>query len=97
MTLSRDILIILFSGDHTSSLWALDSGLVDAIAVDDRRFKSFVGPNKSSFNVLSEFVVPYHAYVFSPNVTAERKEEIKNILFNAHKDPGARSSFRQST
>ncbi len=82
-----------FSGDHTSSLWALDSGLVDAIAVDDRRYKAFKGPNKSKFNILSEFVVPYHAYVFSPNLSTERREEIKSVLFNAHKDPAVRSLF----
>lgn len=82
-----------FSGDHTASLWALDSGLVDAIAVDDRRFKAFNGPNKSKFNILSEFIVPYHAYVFSPSLTSERREELKNVLFNAHKDPDVRTLF----
>ncbi len=81
-----------FSGDHTASLWALDSGLVDAVAVDNR-LKKFKGPNKGKFKVLSEFVVPYHAYVFAPGLTAERKEELKNVLFNAHKDPQARSLF----
>ncbi len=82
-----------FSGDHTTSLLALDSGLVDAIAVDDRRFKAYTVLNKPQFNILSEFVVPYHAYVFAPGLTAERREELKNVLFNAHKDPEARPLF----
>lgn len=85
-----------FSGDHTTSLWKLDSGLVDAVAVDDRRFKDFKGPNKSKFNILSEFTVPYHAYVFAPGLSTERKEEIKNVLFNSHKDPETRSIFDNS-
>jgi len=85
-----DYLTYDFSGDHTASLWALDSGNVDAIAVDDRRFKSFKGPNKSNFNVLSEFTVPYHAYVFSPSSDDELRNKISELLFNLHKDPEAR-------
>ena len=82
-----------YSGDHTASLWALDSGLVDAIAVDDRRYRDFKGLNKSSFNVLAEYTIPYHAYVFAPGLDPDRKEAIKNALFNAHKDPGAKGLF----
>lgn len=82
-----------FSGDHTAALWALDSGRVDAVAVDDRRFNEFRGPNKSSFNKLSEFIVPYHAYVFSPSLDQRLKEEFANVLFQEHKDPDAKSLF----
>ncbi len=31
--------------------------------------------------------------MFAPGLNAERKEELKNVLFNAHKDPEVRSLF----
>ncbi|MEQ9423739.1 MAG: PhnD/SsuA/transferrin family substrate-binding protein [Cyclobacteriaceae bacterium] len=94
--LESEVVNYRFSGDHTASLWALDSGKVDAIAVDDKRFNDFDGPNKSKFSVLSEFEVPYHAYVFSPDLDQDLAGQIRNLLFNAHKDPEARDLFNNS-
>ncbi len=82
-----------FSGGHDQSLLSLEQGLVDAIAIDLNSLTS-KSPSIDSFRVLHTYSVPYHAYVFSPDVVGALKSNILETMLSANKDPEIRPAFK---
>ncbi len=82
-----------FSYDHDKAMDALISDQVDGIAVSLDTFLKRDSLKLDSFNVLSEYKVPHHAYVFSPSLDSLLQENIKETMFSAHKTPEGRVLF----
>ena len=80
-----------FAGGHQEAIVALVNGEVDAIAVDETRFKKVEGVEKSDFIELERFKVPYHAYVASPKIDTATRAGLKEIFGSAHRDPSTRA------
>ncbi len=81
-----------FTYNHSASLDSLLNNKTDGIAIDRKYFLE--NPDKGKLLELSTYKVPYHAYVLAPGISPELEEKIKNILFNAHKDPSAKAIFQ---
>lgn len=82
-----------FSYDHQKSVRKLLDGEADGIAIDLEELNFMEDVSLSDFKVISKYKIPNHAYVFSPDMPFEERKRIKKILFNAHKDPKAKSLF----
>lgn len=82
-----------FSYDHDKAIDALIGNEVDGIAVSLNTFLKRDSLKLNDFNVLSEFKVPHHAYVFSPSLDSLLQENIKESMFSAHKIPKGRLLF----
>ncbi len=82
-----------FTYDHKASLDSLINDRVQGIAIDRSYFLEHPGINKQDYVELATYKVPYHAYVMSPEINVKDEEEIRRILFEAHKDPKARKIF----
>lgn len=83
-----------FSGGHIESIEALQNRSCDAIAIDETRFAKLDSLNKGDFKELVRYKVPYHAYAMSPKLSLEKKEEIKEVFKNAHKNPALRALWK---
>ncbi len=79
-----------FAGGHEEAIQALAEGRVDGIAVDETRFKKVKGTEKTDFNELERFKVPYHAYVFSPKTDTGIRAQLTEVFAKAHRDPAAK-------
>ena len=82
-----------FSYDHDKAIDALIQDQVDGIAVSLDNFLKRDSLDLGDFNVLNEYQVPHHAYVFSPLLDSVTQENIKRIMFSAHKTPEGRALF----
>lgn len=83
-----------FSGSHDLSLDSLVAGKVDAIAINKKNLLDYQkSKGANEFYILEEYEIPYNAYVFSPHLDSSFRQKIKQIMFQAHMDPGARSLF----
>jgi len=85
-----------FSYNHDKSLDSLIAGNVDGIAINESYFLKRTDINQEDFNILSRYEVPYHAYVFAPQLDHDVQEAIEKVLFNAHKDPKAKQLFQNA-
>jgi len=85
-----------FSYNHDQSLDSLIADKVDGIAINESYFLEREDIDQSKFNVLKRYEVPFHAYVFSPNIDPVKQRSIEKVLFNMHKDPKAKSLFNNS-
>jgi len=83
-----------FSYDHNEALDALIQDQVDGIAVSLDAVLARDNISINDFNVLSEYKVPHHAYVFSPSFDSLAQESVKSIMFSAHKTPEGRELFQ---
>ncbi len=84
-----------FSGGHDLSLMALLNHKVDAIAVD-KRAVSEMDSLIEQVKVIFPYSIPYHAYVFSPKLDQEIRNQIKTSIFQAHKNPLLKGLFPNS-
>ena len=91
--IDKDFFTYDFSYDHDKAIDALIGNQVDGIAVDLAAFLKRDSLDLRDFNVLSEYKVPHHAYVFSPSLDSMVQENIKEIMFSAHKTPVGRTLF----
>lgn len=82
-----------FSGGHGRSLMALMKKEVDGIAVDTRVYNDLSEDRKQDYLMLECYEIPYHAYVLSPGTDSTFKAGLKDIMFNAHKNPANKSIF----
>jgi len=82
-----------FSGGHGRSLRALMEKEVDGIAVDTRVYNDLSEARKEDYLMLECYEIPYHAYVLSPETDSTFKAGLKEIMFDAHKNPANRSIF----
>ena len=82
-----------FSGGHGRSLQALMEREVDGIAVDTRVYNDLSEDRKEDYLMLECYEIPYHAYVLSPETDSTFKAGLKDIMFDAHKNPANRSIF----
>ena len=82
-----------FSGGHGRSLQALIDREVDGIAIDTRVYDAMSSHEKDSYHMLECYEIPYHAYVFSPGIDTMLKEELKQVMFEAHKNPASKGIF----
>ena len=82
-----------FSGGHGRSLRALMEKEVDGIAVDTRVYNNLSEDRKEDYLMLECYEIPYHAYVLSPETDSTFKAGLKDIMFDAHKNPANRSIF----
>ena len=82
-----------FSGGHDLSLYALTEGKTDAIAID-KQVVAEMDSLMEQVKALFTYHIPYHAYVFSPNLNSKTRTEIKNMMFEAHKNPQTRKLFQ---
>lgn len=80
-----------FSGGHEESIQALANGEADGIAIDETRFTKVRGIEKNDFKELERFKVPYHAYVASPKMEADKRNKLTKIFAEAHKVPANRA------
>ena len=64
---------------------------MDAIAVDETRFKKVKGVEKSDFVELEKFKVPNHAYVFSPKMDSSTRNSLTKVFAGAHRDPDTKN------
>ncbi|MEO1051829.1 MAG: PhnD/SsuA/transferrin family substrate-binding protein [Bacteroidota bacterium] len=85
-----------FSYDHNTSLEALRKKEVDGIAISTENFGSKDDINLSGVHILEEFEVPYHAYVLSPRLDSALKNDVKDIMFTAEKDPSGKVVLNNS-
>ncbi|MDW3194735.1 MAG: PhnD/SsuA/transferrin family substrate-binding protein [Cytophagales bacterium] len=85
----------VFLGGHDKAIEALVAGEVDAIGIDLAGF-SKVAHQLSDFNVLTSYEIPYHAYVFSPQLTKSVRDQLKDIMLEADKDPSVRALFQSN-
>ena len=83
---------VTFTGGHHLAIESLINGDVEAIGIDLSGFSKVDYPI-SDFKILSEFDIPYHAYVFSPKMNSEVTNEVAAVMFRAQKDPAAREIF----
>ncbi len=82
-----------FSYDHEKAIDALVNNQADGIAVSLDAFLKKGNLKLGDFNVLNEYKVPHHAYVFSPTLDSLLQENLKQIMFSAHKTPEGRELF----
>lgn len=82
-----------FSYDHSKAIDALVNNEVDGIAVSLGAFLKKSDLKREDFNILNEYKVPHHAYVFSPSLDSLIQGNIKEIMFSAHKTPEGRTLF----
>lgn len=82
-----------FTGSHTKSINLLLSDSVDGIAVDTEDLKKFSDAEKSRLKFLKKYDMPMHAYVLSPSLEKNIKSKIKNMMYNAYKDPYSENIF----
>ena len=84
-----------FSGGHDLSLKSLLNNEVDAIAVD-KHAVSEMDSLMEKIKVIFPYSIPYHAYVFSPKLGQEIRDQIKTQIFQAHKNPLLKELFPNS-
>lgn len=81
-----------FSGGHDLSLHSLLKKQVDAIAVDQHELMDMDSLLKELSPIFT-YSIPYHAYVFAPNYPPEEREQIKEFMFQAHRNPKSKEVF----
>lgn len=93
ISLDSFFLSIDFSRNHVKSVEMLLAKATDGIAIDERGFADLIPEEREKLELLSNYKIPYHAYVFSPKLSPERKEEIRQVMLGAHKDPKTEELF----
>ncbi len=86
---------VLFTGGHDKAIEALVAGDVDAVGIDLAGF-SKVGHELRDFNVLTTYEIPYHAYVFSPKLGPDIRDQVQEIMLKADKVPSVRQLFEEN-
>ncbi len=81
-----------FSGGHDLSLQSLERNETDAIAIDIHSMLK-EAPLLDNFFRLYSYVIPYHAYVFSPTIPGALKPQVLKVMLSADKDPQIRATF----
>jgi len=81
-----------FSGSHDSSLLALQHGKADAIAIDVNALSDHIA-SLDTMEIIMQYEIPYHAYVFSPNINPALRSQILSTMLEAHKAPRVRPYF----
>lgn len=82
-----------FSYDHEKAFEALFNDEVDGIAVSKKAVLGHPDYKVDQYQILSEYEVPFQAYVFTPDLDIVTKNKIKEIMFNAHKNPANQALF----
>lgn len=85
-----------FSGGHDESIQALLEGKVQGIAIDSKAYYELKPEDQQKINILHEYDVPYHAYVFSPKLDEKFCQDVSKIMFNAKKNPATAQMFVNS-
>ena len=91
--IDQEFFIYDFSYDHGKAIDALVNNEVDGIAVSLDAFLKRKDLKIENFNILNEYKVPHHAYVFSPSLDSLIQENIKEIMFSSYKTPEGRILF----
>lgn len=82
----------VFLGSHEKAIEALVAGEVAAIGIDLAGFAK-VAHQLSDFDILSAYEIPYHAYVFSPQLEKNVRDQVRDVMLKADKDPSVRTIF----
>ena len=82
-----------FSGGHDLSLYSLLKKQVDAIAIDQHELLD-MDSLLQELSPIFTYSIPYHAYVFAPDFPQEEREQIKEFMFQAHRNPRSKEAFQ---
>ncbi len=88
-----DINAFTFSGSHENSLSHLLSGETQLIAVDLEAVDQLSDSAKQHIRILESYEIPYHAYVWAPDLDEQAKSTLANAMFEAHKNPAFQVVF----
>jgi len=80
-----------FSNNHVESLQRVLSGDVDGTAVDHSAFYELSEEERGLLRKLEEYEVPYQAYVLSPAIGDDERNQIESSMFDAHRTSMTRS------
>lgn len=83
----------LFSRSQGNSVDLLIADSVSGIAIDLEELDNYPQEVTENFKILVDYIMPNQAYVFSPAMSPELKNQIRNIMFDAHKDPSTQAMF----